>query len=293
METLGRFGSLLLIGICSVLPVSRCALGQSTGTNSSQQGPPSPPQAQSGAAPHPQDALDNPLLENANATRTITFIEPFVNLEYRHDALDGGVNTNTVYLRWLQSFGPKGRFAAGIELPFGNATAPEGEPSGGGIGDIRLGFRGMLHKGEHFEHAAGIEITLPSASNDTLGEGQTVLKFIWGFSAELAKHTLLSGEFGYNKAVQNQHATPGVNSIEPELILTQGLAKRVACYLDWDNYYEFNIDEYVQTLEAGAEFAIDRKNKWTFAPYIVFPLNHAGRITETKNAVGFNLNYNW
>ena len=138
---------------------------------------------------------------------------------------------------------------------------------------------------------AEVEITVPSATSDVLGEGQTVLRLVWGFFGQLAKHNLLSGEFAYNKAVANPHPTPGVNSIEPELILNQAFAKRFAGYLDWDNYYEFSIHEYVQTLKPELEFAVDREEKWTFAPYMVFPLNQAPRITETKLGVGFDLTY--
>jgi hypothetical protein len=149
--------------------------------------------------------------------------------------------------------------AAGIELPFEHASGEQGETSVNGIGDIKLEFRGMLGKGEKFEHAAGIELTLPSASNDEIGEGQKVLTFIWGCSAQLTTHTLLSAELGYNKAVQNQRETPGVNSIEPELILSQAFAGRFEGYLDWDSYYDFGVDEYVQTVQRGLEFALDRQ----------------------------------
>lgn len=47
----------------------------------------------------------------------------------------------------------------------------------------------------------------------------------------------------------------------------------------------------MQTLKQGLEFAVDRKEKWTFAPNVVFPLNHASRIIETKLGVGFDLTY--
>src|SRR5271157_3189174 len=102
----------------------------------------------------------------------------------------------------LTGFSPSGRMAAGIELPFVHFNGGNGEPSGDGLGDIKLEFRGMLGKGEKFEYAAGIEITVPSASNDLVGENETVIRLVWGFSAQVTPHTLLSGELGYNKAVQ-------------------------------------------------------------------------------------------
>jgi hypothetical protein len=59
---------------------------------------------------------------------------------------------------------------------------------------------------------------------------------------------------GYDKAVQNQRATPGINSVEPELVLSQAFSKRFGGYFDWDNYYDFGIHEYVQTLQTGLEY---------------------------------------
>lgn len=211
------------------------------------------------ANPAQQDALENPILEQDDEERNITYVESHVTFEYRHDEFDGGSNGDSFKTEWLQSFGPSHRMAAGIAPPFEHASGEQGEPSANGTGDIKLEFRGMLGKGEKFEHAAGIELTLPSASNDEIGEGQTVLTFIWGCSAQLTTHTLLGAESGYNKAVQNQRETPGVNSIEPELILSQAFARRFEGYLDWDSYYDFGFDEYVQTVQRGLEFALDRQ----------------------------------
>ena len=218
-------------------------------------------------------------------------MESHVAFKYRHDDFDGGVSGDSYKFHWLQSFGPSHRMAAGIELPFAHVSAggPD-EPSATGLGDIVLDFREMLWKGEKFEHA-GVELTLPSASADAIGEGQTVLRLAWGCSGQLTAHALLSAELGYNKAVHNQRATPGINSIEPELILSQAFAKRFAGYIDWDNYYDFGISEYVQTMQIGLEIALDHREKWTFAPYVLFPLNHASRIIETRNAVGLDVTY--
>lgn len=296
-----RTRSILLAIVWILMALERSAHGQGKPGTSS---PNSPRQSASTAPPGKQnpvptrsatqDALDDPILEQADEERNITYMESHVAFKYRHDEFDGGSSGDSYKTHWLQSFGPHNRMAAGIEIPFAHASGEgQDEPSAKGIGDIKLDFRGMLGKGEKFEHAAGIELTLPSASNEEIGEGQTVLTFIWGCSGQLTTRTLLSAELGYNKAVENQRATPGVNSIEPELILSQEFAKRFAGYLDWDNHYNFSVDEYVQTLQAGLEIALDHREKWTFSPYVLFPLNHESRIIETKNAVGFDLSYNF
>jgi hypothetical protein len=167
------------------------------------------------------------------------------------------------------------------------------EPSANGMGDITLEFRGMLTKGEKFEQAAGIELTLPSASHDVLGEGQTVLKFVWGFSAQVTSHTLLSGQVGYNNGVHSGPSQTEINRIEPQLILSQAFRNRFAAFLEWNSYYDFNVNEYVQTLKVALEVGLDRKQKWSIVPYAVFPLNHASREAEFKNSVGFDLVYNF
>ena len=154
-------------------------------------------------------------------------------------------------------------------------------------------FRGMLGKGEKFEHVVGIELTMPSASNDLPGTGQTVIRLAWGFSIQITSHTLLTGEVGYNKAVYTQRSEPGVNYIEPELILTQALGKRAGVFFDWDTYDDFNSTEYIQTLRAGLEIELDHKQKWSLAPYTQFPLKRSSRAAEFKNSFGVDLVYNF
>lgn len=217
-------------------------------------------------APGQPHALDNPILEEADGDQVVTHLDTHFDFEYRHDQLDGGSNTNAYKFTFQESIGPTQRFAVAIELPFVNFNGgdPE-EPEVTGFGDMKLRARGMIWKGEKFEHAAELELTLPSASNDALGEGQSVLRMVWGFSGQLTEHTLLSGEIGYNKALVNHRSGPGINSIEPELILSQQLAKRIGAYLDWDNYYEFSIDEYIQTMKVGLEFALDKKENSSLA----------------------------
>jgi len=245
------------------------------------------------ATPSPDDALDNPVLEQADEERNITYMQSHITFKYNHDEYDGGSSGDLVQVDWLQSFASSNRMAAGIELPLVHFNGSNGEPGGSGLGDIKLQFRGMLGKWEKFEHAAGIEITVPSASNDLVGENETVIRLVWGFSAQVTPHTMLSGELGYNKAVQTSHALTGTNNIEPELILAQAFDKRVGGYLDWDTYYDFHAGEYAQTLKVGIEFELDHMGKWGLSPCFQFPLNHFTRITDIKNTVGVELSYNF
>lgn len=188
--------------------------------------------------PHPDEALENPVLDEADDEH-ITNMASHIALEYNHDKLDGGADFDRIRIRWLQAFGPSKRFAAGIELPFLHLNAGMG-PSANGFGDMSVEFRAMLQKDEKFEQAAGIELTMPSASTNVLGTGQTVMRLAWGFSTPITSQTLLSGEVGYDNAVATQRSEPGVNFLEPELLLTQAFGKRIAVFVDWDSYEDFH-----------------------------------------------------
>jgi hypothetical protein len=280
----------LSLGLASYgqgLPVNSTDFPPQSGSSGSQNQP--------NAKTTTQDALENPVLEEADEDRNITYMDSTVAFEYRREEMEGGSSWDNFELEWQQAFGHSRRLAIDIELPFIHASAGDDEPSAGGTGDMKLGFKGILGKGEKFEHAAGVEVTLPSASRNAIGDGETVLRFAWGCSAQLTEHTLLNAEVGYNKPVQNQRSTnaPGTNSIEPELILAQGFAKHLAGFLDWDSYYDFSASDYVPTMRAGLEVAFDRKEKWTLSPYVTFPLNHAARIFEIKSAAGFVLAYRY
>ena len=233
------------------------------------------------------------MLEEADEEQSLTYMRSHVTFKYNHDEYDQGSSSDRFRIDWLQSFGAASRMAAGIELPLVRFNGGNNEPSGNGLGDIKLQFKGMLGKGEKFEHAAGIEITTPSASNDKVGEGETVLRVAWGFTQEITRHTLLSGELGYNKAVHARHGLPGTNDIEPELILAQAFAKRISGFLDWDTYYDFNASEYAQALKAGLNIELGHRDKWNLSPSIQFPLNHFTRVTEIKSSVGVELSFNF
>jgi len=137
-----------------------------------------------------QSTLDNPILRGRQKRHLHRIARKF---GVRAQPVRRGSNSNKFNCTWQQSFGPKHRFAAAIELPVVNANGEEREePTATGLGDLKLRARGMLWKGETFEHAAEVEITVLSARSEGVGEGQTVLRLVWGFPGELAEHTVLN-----------------------------------------------------------------------------------------------------
>jgi len=234
-----------------------------------------------------QSAAYEGVLDQADEEDKETYIESFVSLRYRHDRFLEGVNADELRIHWQQSFGPSGRLAAGVELPFIDVR---GEGSGAaGSGDIHLDFRGMIGKSKRFEQAAGVEVIAPSAGHELLDDGQTVFGFLWGFSLTMAGRTTLDGEASYNKAVSSRFGTPKLNHFGGEFILTQAFTQRFSGFLESKNYYEFNVYGYVNTLKIGAEVMLGRQKKWSFSPFVLLPFTQAARHLETDRGAGLDL----
>jgi hypothetical protein len=236
-----------------------------------------------------QSADYEDVIDQADEEDKETYIESYVSLRYRHDRFLEGLNGNELRIHWQQSFGPSGRLAAGIELPFIDVRGDGSNATG--IGDTHLDFRGMISKGERFEQAAGIEIVAPSASHELLDDGQTVLGFLWGFSVKMAERTTLDGEARYRKAVSSRFGTPELNNIGAEFILTQAFTQRFSGFLDSENYYEFSVHGSVNTLRIGAEVLLDRQKKWSLSPYVLLPFTQAARHLETDGGAGLDLTF--
>ena len=231
------------------------------------------------------------LLNQADEEDKDTDIESYVSLRYRHDQFQEGLNGDELRIHWQHSFGPSGRLAAGIELPFIDVRGDSA--SAAGSGDIHLDFRGMISKGERFEQTVGIEVIAPSASHELLDDGQTVLSPLWGFSAKIAERTTLDGEARYRKAVSSRFDTKKLNNLGGEIILTQAFTRRFGGFLDSENYYEFSVDGYMSTLKIGVEVLLDRQKKWGLSPYVLLPFTQTARHQETDGAASLDLTFKY
>jgi hypothetical protein len=259
-------------------------------------GSPSGAQTSLPSAPSQEDALENPVLEQADEDDKVTGLESRIAFTYDYAGFDGGASGDYLRFEWVQAFGPGKRLAVKVEFPFFiRFDGGAGEPNANGVGDTLVEFAAMLGKGEKFEHAAAVEVTAPSASDSLVrlgvlgGEGETVIRVAWGFSAQVTPHTLLSGDLGYNKAVHARYGPETINEIEPELILSQAFGKRVGGYLEWNTYYDFTASQWAQAMKVGIEFVLDRREKWSVAPYFAFALNDFAREMDFRNNAGVYL----
>ena len=242
--------------------------------------------------------LDDVLLEETDDDDEPADLFSRVSFEYDHGSFSGGKSNNRERIKGEQAFGPKARLALGYEIPiirgFGfDLDGGASSPSGRGLGDIKLSMSGVLSANERFRQAAKVEVTFPSAPDSIKGAGQLVVKMAWGFSTPLGAKTVLDGVLAYNKAATTREGEQGVNNFEPEAILTHKFAKRLAGYLDYDTYYDFNADDFGQTLKAGLQFALDEKERWGLSPYAQFPLNHFTSETNLKSDIGIELSYRY
>jgi hypothetical protein len=72
---------------------------------------------------------------------------------------------------------------------------------------------------------------------------------------------LLSGNLAYSKVVHTRYGFEGTSQIEPGLILSQAVSKRVGGFLEWNTYYDFNATRWALALQVGIDFLLDRKEK--------------------------------
>jgi len=243
-------------------------------------------------------ALDDILLEETDEEDVTTSVYSRVAVEYDHASFSGGRRNDRVRIKGAQAFGSDHRVGFGYELPFisgygidlGDGTP---SPSAQGLGDIKVNVNAVLGMTPRFKHAAKIEFTFPSASEDVIGFGQKILRIEWGCSTPIGAKTALSGIFAYNRAISTRDGNPGQNSFEPEVVLTRAFTPSIAAYLDYDMYRDFSAEDFGQTLKAGMTISIDKAQRWALSPYAQFPLNHFTSSTNLKSDVGIELGFRY
>jgi hypothetical protein len=242
-------------------------------------------------AAHPQDDV---LLQTTDHDVQPADLYSRVSIEYDHGTFSGDKSNNRERIKGQQAFGVAHHLAFGYEIPvirgFGfDIDGGSSTVSGRGLGDIKLNVSALLGDYAHLKHAVTFEVTFPSAPDTVKGSDQTVLKMAWGGSTPLGEKTVLNAVLAYNKAATAHEGEQGVNNIEPEAILKRAFTKRFAGYLDYDTYWDFNADQFGQTLKAGLQFQLDKAARWGLSPYVQFPLNHFTSSTNLRNDVGMEL----
>ncbi len=164
---------------------------------------------------------------------------------------------------------------------------------GSGLGDIKVTLNAVLGQTAKFKHAATAEFTFPSASDNAVGLGQTIMKLAWGFSTPLGSRTVLNAPLAYNKGVTARAGQQGTNSFEAEPVLVQEFSKRVAGFLDWDMYEDLNSNRFGQTLKGGLTVGLDGSGRWSLSPYAQFPLNNFTSTTNIEKDIGVELSYRY
>jgi hypothetical protein len=259
-------------------------------------GAPAQSQAASAQATPQQQAekpLDDPLLLATDDEEIPQDLFSRVVLQYDHLMFSNGAAGDRVRLSGQQTFGARNRLGIVYELPYFNIHGGVHAANGDGLGDIKLEANYLLGKTDRFSNAVRAEFTFPSGSNNVVSLGQNIVKMAYGFSIPLTSSTVFTGVLAYNKGMTARPGQQGFNTLEPDAILMHRFSKRVAAFLDWDSYYDFNADNYGQTLKTGMTIQLDRKGRWIGSPYTQFPLNHFTSSTNLKNDTGFDLTWRY
>lgn len=272
--------SLLLLILAFAVPA--------TAQTSSPQPSPQAGPAQTGA--DAEDPLDNPVLLEADADRSITYLKSRVALEYTWTQFYDNSYSNKLKIKGQQAFGHKHRWGIAYELPFAVYTATN-QANYTGVGDLAITGGGIISKSEHFTQGAAVKFTFQTASNNKVGGFSTDYKLYYGFAVPVGHKMLLTTTLAYIDSISVRYDAYRNQRFEPEFVLSRVLGKGAAIYLDWDTYYQFTLDDFGQTLKTGLSFDLNSRNKWNLSPYVEFPLNNFTTRTNEKRAFGFALTY--
>jgi len=237
--------------------------------------------------------LDDPLLQATDDEEIPQDLFSRVVFQYDHLMFSNGADGDRFRLSGQQTFGPRQRIGIVYEVPYFNIHGGVNAANGDGLGDIKLEANYLLGKTDRFSNAVRAEFTFPSGSNNVVSLGQNIVKMAYGFSTPLTSRTVLTGILAYIKGMTAPPGRQGFNNFEGEAILTERATKRLAAFLDWDAYYDFNADRLGQTLKTGLAIQLDRKGRWIGSPYAQFPLNHFTSSTNLKSDLGFDLTWRY
>jgi hypothetical protein len=222
------------------------------------------------------------------AEHDVAYVKSRLVFRYDWKSQAGETLANRGRLKAQYAFGPKKRLAIYAVVPILGKDKPT--DSAVGLGDIELAFGGNLYKGERFKMGALVELTVPSASDDFLGSGNTKIKPAWGFTVILHPRVELNTQFNYKRSLYITRGTP-TNEFEPDITLNLR-AKHVTWWTEYDSYYLFETDQYAQTQKFGFSKSFTRgDSKWIVAPYYSFPMSAAGRSTQYIHQVGIDVTW--
>ena len=274
--------------------IAICGLMVSAVLVNAQQSPASGQAAGSGAA---QQAASPGLSPTDEALVTVaegrelggedpTYFQTRTTVKYDHKWVPGDVSRDRFRSFSLVSFGPNKSWAFTVELPFlVHVATPQEETTG--VGDLEFKFGKMITKGERFRQAIGTQLNLQTSSDVMIGGSATVLKALYYNSYVPAKDWMIFGSLNYAHSV---HLAPGaatVSEIEPEVTISRAFSK-FAVYLHFDNYYDFPVSEWGNTVKLGIAKTVGRRQLWVIDVYNEYGINAYARAKFT-NDLGINV----
>jgi hypothetical protein len=218
--------------------------------------------------------------------KDFTNFSPRVTFKYDHKIRAEDSSTDRVRFRTLWSFGPRRRWAVSAEMPYLVMNSPADSTSGGG--DLELKFGAIINRTQRFAQGAGIQVNAPTASAPPLGGNATIIKALYGNSLTLSSKWFL--DFSFNAAFPAgvREGVTVQKAIEPEANLARAFPWFTA-YLHSDNYYNWPISEWGNTIKFGMSKRFGERFARTIDVYWELPLNHYAS-QSFKHDIGVDVN---
>lgn len=215
-----------------------------------------------------------------------TYFQTRTTVKYDHKWVPGDISRDRFRAFSLVAFGPNKSWAFTAELPFiVHVATPQEETTG--VGDFEFKFGKMLTNRERFRQAIATQMNFQTSSHDMIGGSATVLKGYYYVSYVPAKNWMLFGALNYAHSVHLSEGALTVSTIEPEITISRGLPW-FAVYLYFDNYYDFPVSEWGNTVKVGVAKALGKRQLWTVDVYNEYGINGYAR-RNFMNDLGISL----
>ena len=232
-------------------------------------------------------ATSTKLIQEEVGDRDITYLRTRAVFRYDYKEQNGSTETNRFRLKLVYGFGAPQRFGVAVNVPVVWMQTPTGTVFGSGDTDITGGV--VVYQTKQVRTGFLGEVTVPTASENALGGGNTNLKGTWGITCVLSSRFEFYGSFSYKQSVSTSRGAP-VKQFEPDVAVNMRVLK-TTWYVESDSYYDFNPEQFAPMVKTGLARGWGSTKSWTTTAYIEWPLNAYARATQHHLNVGLDVTW--
>jgi len=273
----------LLVAVLMLMATLMC-LAQSPSSNPPDNGLPTTGAPQTSSIDEQNDEVQT--LREEQADEDQTYFRSRTTFKYEHKFVPGGVSKDIFKSFTLYGFGRSQRWAITAEMPYlVHITTPT--ESTNGVGDAEFKFGRLIHKTSTFRQGIGAQLNVQTASDPAIGGSATVIKALYANSLVVGTKWILDFSCNYAHSVHLSEGAGTVSRVEPEGNMSR-LFPWFAFYLHFDNYYDFPVSTWGNTIKGGLSRTVGKRKVWNVSVFDEYALNDYARA-GFRNDMGINI----